>query len=1062
MTAEIRETPENIRQARVRLKGDPRKGALVYFRSAAACAKCHEADDTGHAIGPSLAQLGQTLESLGDDAKIDYLVESILEPSAKIRDAYASYRILTFDGQVITGVMVDQDDDRVVVRNPAKLDETQTVLRDDIDQIQKSKLSAMPAGLCDSLLREEAFYDLVAYLNAVAEGGEQAAVALRPGDDELVIRDDTKNLDHAGILRSMDQDDFVAGKAIYNGHCRNCHGDDGNNATLAAARAFGKDPMKYGGDPYRMVQTVSRGAGLMAALTHLSPRERYQVVHYVREGLMKGRNPAYQTINDAYLDSLPKGTDRGEREEIIERDYGPVLASQLGDDVQHALTFRLPQDVAVSYDLHRMRLANVTVDGFLDLSETQHQRMRGEGMPEPEGTPVRGLRHWAWAIGRSFDVDPLRVTPRGPIRGDLLKYRGHYLHDDRAILSYRIADCDILETLDSTRGDTTGLTLVHTLELGPTGNELLLQVGKASAAGRLRVEAISGDSKAFPMGTRAWLQSNRAARVGDSMFAAAQAFGDLRNMDWQTDNAGRLLVRIQPSDQVRRIHLVRREVENLYDVAAFESPPAGLLDTLPKSLVKLTRGGATRWPETIPVTGRLGADVNGYALDTIPVPFENPWNAWMRTSGLDFLSDGRAVVSTHGGDVYLVSGIDSTLENVTWKRFAAGLFEPFGVRVVDDKIYVTCRDGIRRLQDFDHNDEADFVEVFWADEDVSCKFHAYNFALQTDSKGNFYFAKAGQFTDYGRPGTIMKLPPEGGAVEVVAWGLRTPNGMGAMPGDRFTVSDNQGAWMPAGKVSLIRPGAFFGNMPQNSRQDAWLKSKHGGRLPESFDQPMIWMPQELDNSSGGQLWVEDDRFGPLAERLLHSSYGQGTVNVMYLQEFGDITQAAITPLPFKWNAGVMRMRTSPADGQLYGVGLSGWQGPFNSDDGCLQRMRYTGSPVQMLDEFKVINDGIRLRWNFPVDPNTALDPESYEAEMWNYRWTQRYGSDQFSVRRPKQEGHDSVRVAAVRQIDASTVELVMPGLSVCDQLRLDVVMRDDSGRAYIENLHATIHVIPSR
>ena len=186
-------------------------------------------------------------------------------------------------------------------------------------------------------------------------------------------------------------------------------------------------------------------------------------------------------------------------------------------------------------------------------------------------------------------------------------------------------------------------------------------------------------------------------------------------------------------------------------------------------------GNARRWPETIHLRGRQGADINGYALDTIPIPFSNPWNTWMRTSALDFFPDGRAVVTTHGGDVYIVSGIDNSLSNVQWNRYAAGLFEPFGVKVVDEKIYVTCRDGIKRLHDYNSDGEADFIESFWNDDDVSCVFHGYNFSLQTDDEGNFYLAKAGQHTNHHRPGAIMKVPPQGGEAQVVAWGIRTPN-----------------------------------------------------------------------------------------------------------------------------------------------------------------------------------------------------------------------------------------------------------------------------------------------
>ena len=40
--------------------------------------------------------------------------------------------------------------------------------------------------------------------------------------------------------------------------------------------------------------------------------------------------------------------------------------------------------------------------------------------------------------------------------------------------------------------------------------------------------------------------------------------------------------------------------------------------------------------------------------------------------------------------------------------------------------------------------------------------------------------------------------------------------------------------------------------------------------PDSFDPPLVWMPQEFDNSSGGQLFVDDPRWGPLAGRLMHT------------------------------------------------------------------------------------------------------------------------------------------------------------------------------------------------
>ncbi|MCA9032194.1 MAG: hypothetical protein KDA66_15365, partial [Planctomycetaceae bacterium] len=409
---------------------------------------------------------------------------------------------------------------------------------------------------------------------------------------------------------------------------------------------------------------------------------------------------------------------------------------------------------------------------------------------------------------------------------------------------------------------------------------------------------------------------------------------------------------------------------------------------------------------------------------------------------------------------YLVSGVDKSLSHVTWKRFAAGLFEPFGVRVVDGTIYVTCRDGLKRLHDFDNNGEADFIEAFWNDDDVSCMFHAYNFDLQTDSNGNFYFAKAGQYTQHHRPGSIMRIPPEGGYAEVVAWGLRTPNGMGKLFDDRFTVSDNQGPWMPAGKISLIEPGGFYGNMPINDEQKAWLTERSGGQLPETFDEPIIWMPQELDNSCGGQIWVSDERFGPLSGRLIHSSYGKGWLYYLSLQEVGGKTQASIVSLPHQWDAGVMRLRTNPHDGQLYGTGLSGWQGPRDGKDGCLQRLRYTGEPVRIIENAKVVKDGLELEFSFDLDPQTATNPEHWQGQMWDYLWSRNYGSDQYSVLEPGERKRDTLAVAKVELLSKRKVHLVLSDLKVCDQVFLKMDLQGTDGFRFLEEIYLTVHGVP--
>ena len=86
------------------------------------------------------------------------------------------------------------------------------------------------------------------------------------------------------------------------------------------------------------------------------------------------------------------------------------------------------------------------------------------------------------------------------------------------------------------------------------------------------------------------------------------------------------------------------------------------------------------------------------------------------------------------------------------------------------------------------------------------------------------------------------------------------------------------------------------------------------------------MPQDFDNSSGGQLWVDDPRWGPLAGRLLHTSFGKGWLYYMMLQEIEGQSQAAITRLKIDASTGIHRARVNPKDGQVYATGLNGWNG----------------------------------------------------------------------------------------------------------------------------------------
>ena len=626
----------------------------------------------------------------------------------------------------------------------------------------------------------------------------------------------------------------------------------------------------------------------------------------------------------------------------------------------------------------------------------------------PEGEPLEGLDVWRWGHQGALTYSSDHLLPRGPMPTEWMDYKGHYLHGDKVVLSYSIDQREILELPDAAGSFP---AVQHTLRVGP-GKKLVLAVGSVSdsesdLSGKLKADAVElklGDRGDLAvLGSRL---SNNTNTLGK--FVTAAVWGDADGLTWSWGEANHLVLEIPEDDEERLIQVVRyggTGEGSLFSFANFLRSK-NLGRDAPRDPATFLAGGSERWPQILDTKGELGDPSLAYTMDTIGLPLNdegNPYNAWFRTTALAFFPDGRMVVTTHGGDVWIVEGLDNKLDNLRWKRHAAGLYEPFGVLVVDDLVYVTCKDRLTRLHDFNGDGEADFYESFSADDDVSTFFHAFNFDLQRDPDGNLYYAKAGMYTDYREAGSIMKISPDGKTREIYSTGLRTPNGMGMMPDGRPTVSDNQGTWMPASKISIVEPGGYYGYVQDHANPN-WAPD--GGAIdhtkvvpPSTFDQPIIWMPQEFDNSSGGQLFVDDPRWGPLSGKLLHTSFGKGWLYYTMIQQVEGTDQASIVKFDFDASTGIHRAQLNPADGQVYATGLNGWNGGgrLGLAQGGIHRFRYTGEPAKLLTNVNVEKNGIRLEFNFTLAPEAATNVEAYRLKQWNYLWSTNYGSGQYSL-----------------------------------------------------------------
>ena len=138
--------------------------------SGAGCVQCHRFSGEGQAIGPDLAGVGARFDRRA-------LAESIIEPSRVIDDKYRSVVVTTRRGDVEVGRPAGDDGQTLLIApNVFAPDEVVRIPRADIANQSFSQVSPMPAGLLDTLTREEVL-DLLAYL--IAEGDPKNAAFAR-------------------------------------------------------------------------------------------------------------------------------------------------------------------------------------------------------------------------------------------------------------------------------------------------------------------------------------------------------------------------------------------------------------------------------------------------------------------------------------------------------------------------------------------------------------------------------------------------------------------------------------------------------------------------------------------------------------------------------------------------------------------------------------------------------------------------------------------------------------------------------------------------------------------
>lgn len=142
---------------------DPVRGETIYRRNNLQCLKCH-------AIGGSGGDVGPDLVSIGASAPVDYLIESLIAPNAKIKENFHSKTVVTIDGKTFTGIPIAQADG--VLSLKLAEGDIATIPEDDVEDIVDGR-SLMADGLVDGLTEQE-LADLVRFLSELGKVGDYA------------------------------------------------------------------------------------------------------------------------------------------------------------------------------------------------------------------------------------------------------------------------------------------------------------------------------------------------------------------------------------------------------------------------------------------------------------------------------------------------------------------------------------------------------------------------------------------------------------------------------------------------------------------------------------------------------------------------------------------------------------------------------------------------------------------------------------------------------------------------------------------------------------------------
>ncbi len=292
----------------------------------------------------------------------------------------------------------------------------------------------------------------------------------------------------------------------------------------------------------------------------------------------------------------------------------------------------------------------------------------------------------------------------------------------------------------------------------------------------------------------------------------------------------------------------------------------------------------------------------------------------LRISGMALRGPRELLFTTWDGDLF---SLDLTVVPAqgppSFRRIAQGLAEPMGLTISNGRVFVTEKNEATELIDEDGDGTFETYRCVSHDWPCTMDYHEYLFgAVVKDS--HLYFSSSVGMTSRDKDnrqaplrGSVLKVHIDSGTTEVVAGGLRTPDGIGLGPRGSLLVTDNQGEWLPASKLIAVQSDAFY----QFRSRAPWH--------PLDRSQPTlpaVWLPQgEIANSPTEPI-VLPTNWGPYAGQVIFGDATFGGLQRACLEAVDGVTQGPCFPFSQGFQHLFHRFEFT-ADGELYAAASLG-------------------------------------------------------------------------------------------------------------------------------------------